>query len=42
MWLALFLGSLQGVMLGPDQPVILHLCDNIKQADEALNGIKME
>ncbi|XP_030965563.1 malate dehydrogenase, cytoplasmic-like isoform X2 [Quercus lobata] len=32
----------RGVMLGPDQPVTLHLFDNIKQADEALNGIKME
>ena len=32
----------KGVMLGPDQPVTLHLFDNIKQADEALNGIKME
>ena len=32
----------KGVMLGPNQPVTLHLFDNIKQADEALNGIKME
>ncbi|KAL4599979.1 hypothetical protein ACB092_11G165600 [Castanea dentata] len=32
----------RGVMLGPDQPVTLHLFDNIKQANEALNGIKME
>nr|POE59469.1 malate dehydrogenase, cytoplasmic [Quercus suber] len=32
----------RGVMLGPDQPVTLHLFDNIKQAAEALNGIKME
>ena len=32
----------RGVMLGPDQPVTLHLFDNMKQADEALNGIKME
>uniref|UniRef100_A0A7N2N4N2 Lactate/malate dehydrogenase N-terminal domain-containing protein n=1 Tax=Quercus lobata TaxID=97700 RepID=A0A7N2N4N2_QUELO len=30
------------VMLGPDQPVTLHLFDNIEQVDEALNGIKME
>ena len=32
----------RGVMLGLDQPVTLHLFDNIKQAGEALNGIKME
>nr|XP_023906820.1 malate dehydrogenase, cytoplasmic-like [Quercus suber] len=32
----------RGVLLGLDQPVTLHLFDNIKQADEALNGIKME
>ena len=32
----------RGVMLGPNQPVTLHLFDNIKQADKALNGIKME
>ena len=32
----------RGVMLGPDQPVTLHLFDNIKRASEALNGIKME
>ena len=28
-------------MLGPDQPVILHLLD-IAPAAEALNGVKME
>ena len=28
-------------MLGPDQPVILHLLD-IAPAEEALNGVKME
>ena len=28
-------------MLGPDQPVILHLLD-IEQAAESLNGISME
>ncbi|KAK7816542.1 malate dehydrogenase [Quercus suber] len=32
----------RGVMLGLDQPMTLHLFDNIEQADEALNGIKME
>ena len=32
----------RGVMLGPNQPMTLQLFDNIKQADEALNGIKME
>ena len=32
----------RGVMLGPNRPVTLHLFDNIEQADEALNGIKME
>ena len=32
----------RGVMFGPDQPVTLHLFDNIKRAGEALNGIKME
>ncbi|KAL4600000.1 hypothetical protein ACB092_11G166000 [Castanea dentata] len=32
----------RGVMLGPDHSVTLHLFDNIEQADEALNGIKME
>ncbi|CAK7347828.1 unnamed protein product [Dovyalis caffra] len=31
----------RGVMLGPDQPVILHLLD-IEPAAEALNGVKME
>ncbi|KAH0465660.1 hypothetical protein IEQ34_005763 [Dendrobium chrysotoxum] len=31
----------RGVMLGPDQPVILHLLD-IPPAAEALNGVKME
>lgn len=28
-------------MLGPDQPVILHMLD-IEPASEALNGVKME
>ncbi|KAG5560339.1 hypothetical protein RHGRI_003588 [Rhododendron griersonianum] len=31
----------RGVMLGPDQPVILHMLD-IAPAAEALNGVKME
>ena len=31
----------RGIMLGPDQPVILHLLD-ITPAAEALNGVKME
>ncbi|GMI75828.1 cytosolic-NAD-dependent malate dehydrogenase 3 [Hibiscus trionum] len=31
----------RGVMLGPDQPVIIHMLD-IEQAVEALNGVKME
>ncbi|KAK6260873.1 hypothetical protein SCA6_015347 [Theobroma cacao] len=31
----------RGVMLGPDQPVILHMLD-IEPAAEALNGVKME
>lgn len=31
----------RGVMLGPDQPVILHMLD-IEPAKEALEGIKME
>ncbi|KAM3685396.1 hypothetical protein ACB094_11G115800 [Castanea mollissima] len=31
----------RGIMLGPDQPVILHLLD-IAPAAEALNGVKME
>lgn len=31
----------RGVMLGADQPVILHLLD-IPPAAEALNGVKME
>lgn len=31
----------RGVMLGPDQPVILHLLD-IEPASEALSGVKME
>ncbi|XP_077245034.1 malate dehydrogenase, cytoplasmic-like isoform X2 [Tasmannia lanceolata] len=31
----------KGVMLGPDQPVILHMLD-IAPAEEALNGVKME
>lgn len=31
----------RGVMLGPDQPVIIHMLD-IKEAAEALNGVKME
>ncbi|XP_020524334.1 malate dehydrogenase, cytoplasmic, partial [Amborella trichopoda] len=31
----------RGVMLGPDQPVILHLLD-IPPAAESLNGVKME
>ena len=30
-----------GIMLGPDQPVILHLLD-IEQVAESLNGIRME
>jgi len=31
----------RGVMLGTDQPVILHMLD-IPPAAEALNGVKME
>ncbi|KAI5063836.1 hypothetical protein GOP47_0021123 [Adiantum capillus-veneris] len=31
----------RGVMLGPDQPIILHMLD-IPPAAEALNGVKME
>ncbi|XP_042504885.1 malate dehydrogenase-like isoform X2 [Macadamia integrifolia] len=31
----------RGIMLGPDQPVILHMLD-IEPAMEALNGVKME
>ena len=31
----------RGVMLGADQPVILHMLD-IPPATEALNGVKME
>lgn len=31
----------RGLMLGPDQPVILHMLD-IPPAAEALNGVKME
>ncbi|TYJ19823.1 hypothetical protein E1A91_A09G218100v1 [Gossypium mustelinum] len=31
----------RGVMLGPDQPVIIHMLD-IEPAAEALNGVKME
>lgn len=31
----------RGAMLGPDQPVILHMLD-IAPAAEALNGVKME
>ena len=31
----------RGIMLGTDQPVILHLLD-ITPAAEALNGVKME
>ncbi|KAL9688396.1 hypothetical protein QQ045_032817 [Rhodiola kirilowii] len=31
----------RGIMLGPDQPVILHMLD-IEFAAEALNGVKME
>jgi malate dehydrogenase len=31
----------RGIMLGPDQPVILHLLDIEPQA-ESLNGVKME
>ena len=31
----------RGIMLGPDQPVILHLLD-ITLAAEALNVVKME
>lgn len=31
----------RGVMLGPDQPVILHMLD-IAPAAEALNGVRME
>jgi len=31
----------RGMMLGPDQPVILHMLD-ISPAAEALNGVKME
>lgn len=31
----------RGAMLGPDQPVILHMLD-IEPAAEALKGVKME
>lgn len=31
----------RGAMLGPDQPVIIHMLD-IEPAAEALNGVKME
>lgn len=31
----------RGLMLGPDQPVILHMLD-IEPVAEALNGVKME
>lgn len=31
----------RGIMLGADQPVILHMLD-IPPAAEALNGVKME
>ena len=31
----------RGIMLGPNQPVILHMLD-IALAAEALNGVKME
>lgn len=31
----------RGVMLGSDQPIILHMLD-IEPATEALNGVKME
>lgn len=31
----------RGAMLGPDQPVIIHMLD-IAAAAEALNGVKME
>jgi len=31
----------RGIMLGPDQPVILHMLD-IAPAAESLNGVKME
>jgi malate dehydrogenase len=31
----------RGVMLGPDQPVVLHLLD-IEPAAQALEGVKME
>lgn len=31
----------RGAMLGPDQPVIIHMLD-IQPAAEALNGVKME
>ncbi|KAF3974159.1 hypothetical protein CMV_002484 [Castanea mollissima] len=31
----------RGIMLGPNQPMILHLLD-IKQATESLNAIRME
>ena len=31
----------RGVMLGPDQPVILHMLD-IPPAAESLNGVRME
>lgn len=31
----------RGLMLGPDQPIILHMLD-IEQAAEALEGVKME
>ena len=38
---ALVLMIARGVMLGPDQPVILHML-GIPPAAEALNGVKME
>lgn len=31
----------RGIMLGPDQPVILHMLD-IPPAAESLSGVKME
>lgn len=31
----------RGILLGPDQPVILHMLD-IEPAAEALNGVRME
>lgn len=31
----------RGIMLGPDQPIILHMLD-IEPAAEALKGVKME